>query len=109
MTKLFFQKEIIMKSLLVLSVLISTSVMAKPAIMMKFKATYPASASKTNCLTCHANNSTMERNAYGQDLEHNGNDFKAIEGFDSDADGATNIAEITAGTLPGDKDSHPAL
>jgi hypothetical protein len=36
-------------------------------------------------------------------------DFKAIEGFDSDVDGFTNLAEINAGTEPGNKDSHPAL
>jgi hypothetical protein len=99
-----------MKNLLLIGTLlvVSATASAKPGIMMKFKATYPAAASKTNCLTCHANNTTMERNAYGQDLEHNNLDFKAIEGFDSDADGFTNIAEITGGTLPGDKDSHPA-
>jgi hypothetical protein len=35
--------------------------------------------------------------------------FLAVEGLDSDGDGATNIAEINAGTWPGDPKSKPVL
>jgi hypothetical protein len=33
--------------------------------------------------------------------------YKAIESLDSDKDGAANLAEIKAGTLPGDAASKP--
>jgi PKD repeat protein len=87
---------------------ISVNAFAVPGHLANFKLAYPNSkTSAASCLVCHDNTSTFERNPYGQDFENNGHNFKAIEGFDSDVDGYTNIQEITAGTLPGDPNSHP--
>lgn len=79
--------------------------MAKPGIGKKFAAAYPATK-LTGCTVCH-NEGDYSRNSYGLDLEKVKNDFKAVEELDSDADGFTNIAEITAGTFPGDVKSNP--
>lgn len=97
-----------MKSLIVLSIvsLFSSSAFAMPAYLAKFKTTYPNAKALHNCQTCHAK---TDKTDYGKDFGNNNHDFKAIEGFDSDADGFTNIAEINAGTQPGNRDSHPAL
>lgn len=75
----------------------------------------PGSALATaGCSVCHrATARTL--NPYGVDL---GNAmtakatrdvaaYKAIESLDSDKDGAANLAEIKAGTLPGDAASKP--
>lgn len=58
------------------------------------------------CATCHT--PKMELNVYGAALSAAKLDFKAIEGKDSDGDGATNAAEIAALTNPGDASSKPA-
>ncbi len=63
------------------------------------------------CLTCHAKMPpTKDLNPYGKDFLGKGRNagaLKAIESLDSDKDGFSNIAEITAGTLPGDPASKP--
>jgi hypothetical protein len=68
---------------------------------------------KAGCVVCHAAMPpTKALNAYGADyLKQKTRDnaaLRAIEKLDSDKDGATNIQEITAGTLPGDPASKPA-
>jgi hypothetical protein len=78
---------------------------AKSGYLTDFTATYGASAGGS-CLTCHTSGST--RNAYGSAFGSANHVFAAIEGLDSDGDGFTNIAEINAGTFPGDAASHPA-
>ncbi len=100
-----------MKSLLVFSVvsLLSASAFAMPGYFEKFKKTYPAAKAIAKCTICHNGSGYKDRNDFGKDFANNGHDFKAIEGFDSDVDSFTNLAEITAGTLPGNRDSHPAL
>ena len=87
--------------------LCSANAFAKPAYLKQFKAAYPEAKAIHNCQTCH-NVADYSRNDYGKDFANNNHDLKAIEGFDSDVDGFTNIVEINAGTGPGDKDSHPA-
>lgn len=77
---------------------------AKPGIRAAFKATYP-NAKVSDCLVCHANEDDYERNPYGQAVEDSGLNFKAIENLDSDGDGVSNLAEILAGTYPGDASS----
>ena len=94
-----------MKSLFVIMFLISSSAFATPKYNAKFKATYPEAKALQKCMLCHGAEYS-ERNDYGKDFSNNGHDFKAIEGFDSDVDGFTNIAEINAGTFPGNVDSH---
>ena len=66
------------------------------------------------CILCHATNTAPDfpsteipPNPYGVALENNGSDFAAAEPSDSDGDGFTNIAEISAKTFPGDPASKP--
>lgn len=99
-----------MKSLLVLALVgvFSSSAFAMPPYLAKFKAAYPAASAIAKCTVCHNGTGYKERNDYAKDFAANGHNFAAIEGFDSDVDGFTNLAEITAGKLPGNADSHPA-
>lgn len=68
------------------------------------------------CLWCHVEDSAGPRNAYGLDIEayfiaNNTWDETAaaiaIEPFDSDGDGYTNIEELNAATWPGFADDSP--
>jgi hypothetical protein len=71
---------------------------------------YPNSAPlHNNCSVCHPGYNTNSFNSYATDLRSAGGNFRAIENDDSDNDGFSNIAEITAGTFPGDGSSHPVL
>ena len=61
-----------------------------------------------NCRTCHgATNDEENINPYGIAWAANNYDFAAIEGFDSDGDGYTNIDEIRALAFPGDPGDVP--
>jgi len=82
--------------------------LAKSDYQASFKSAYPAAAGSAldNCNLCHAGLPGL--NKYGTDWAAAGRDFKAIEGKDSDGDGATNLAEIQALTSPGDAGSKPA-
>lgn len=80
---------------------------AKMGFKKKFTAQYPKS-SLSGCVTCHNNEDEpgdSGLNAYGEDLNAASLNFKAIEAKDSDGDGKSNLDEINAGTLPGDKSS----
>jgi cytochrome c2 len=67
------------------------------------------------CLVCHTAmpGTKTNLNPYAVDLQkaakgaYNEAAFKAIEGLDSDKDGAKNGEELKAGTLPGDPKSKP--
>ncbi len=73
-----------------------------------FTSTYPSSATASfSCEICHVPAGPPNRNPYGAAYASAGHSFSAIEGQDSDGDGATNIAEINAGTNPGDPGSKP--
>ncbi len=80
---------------------------AKPKFLKGFSANYPG-AKVNDCVICHVNESNFMMNAYGASLMVNKMDFKAIEEEDSDGDGVSNIAEINAGSNPGDKSSVPS-
>ena len=81
-----------------------------------FKSTYPSSPLSSLstvsgqagnlCTVCHGT-SGGSRNAYGSAYSSNGHSFSAIQNLDSDNDGFTNLAEITAGTFPGNASSTP--
>ncbi|HET6422024.1 MAG TPA: GEGP motif-containing diheme protein [Geobacteraceae bacterium] len=71
-----------------------------------------------SCQYCHAVTNYGQKtdqfaetlNSYGKDYLANGRNaaaLKAIESLDSDGDGYTNIAEITAVRYPGDKNDDP--
>lgn len=95
-----------MKIFIILGVLAfySANAFGQPPYLAKFKSTYPRAKALHNCQICHHG---LEKVDYAKDYSNNNHDFKAIEGFDSDADGFTNIDEINAGTQPGNRDSHP--
>lgn len=69
---------------------------------------------KAKCAVCHTKPvATKDKtlNVYGKQLVKKKVDaasLRAIEKLDADKDGFTNLAEIQAGTLPGDAKSKPA-
>ena len=79
-----------------------------------FNTHYPGKS--YNCTTLCHNGNPPNMNPYGAALLANGATansvsaatFTAVEPLDSDGDGFTNLAEITAGTYPGNPASHPA-
>jgi hypothetical protein len=82
-------------------------VLAKSSYMSTFNTLY-GTDNKTldTCVTCHG--SSYSRNDYGADFETKLNELgnqtaalRAIETWDSDGDDDSNIAEIEAGTFPG--------
>jgi hypothetical protein len=102
---------------------VATWAAATPQAGMPFKALYgtpkegSALAKAMPCLACHAAMPPAKTNLnpYGADLQRaakgtlNEAAFKAIENLDSDKDGAKNVVEIKAGTLPGDPKSKPKM
>ncbi|RYG40771.1 hypothetical protein EON79_22010, partial [bacterium] len=84
---------------------------AEPAFLETLKATYSPKGEVT-CNECHAG--PPKRNVYGRAVSEAMIDGKvtaavlhSLDAKDSDGDGATNLEEIKAGTLPGDPASHP--
>lgn len=101
--------------IVIMLVVFASAVFALPAYFQMFKKIEkpPANSAleKAYCLTCHKKPAGgKELNPYGADFKKNGKSeaaLKKIEPLDSDGDGATNKAETTKGTLPGDKTSKP--
>lgn len=103
----------------VLTVGLITGVLATPKHMVTFNRTYsPAKESavaKAKCAVCHVKG--KELNLYGKDLQKvmrekgtkdvSAEILKAVENLDSDKDGAVNLNELRAGTLPADAKSKP--
>lgn len=101
----------------------SASAYARPTYGAPWASTYPASSSLSNvtagavsnCQLCHSGATGFQPwNAYGwsirQQMKPNNElipvvslavALSAVEGLDSDGDGATNLAEINASTQPG--------
>lgn len=97
-------------------VFLAVAAFALPNDATAFTQTYSpkegTALAKAGCLVCHgAMPPGKNMNPYGKDyLDKKSRDaaaLKAIESVDSDKDGATNIVEIRAGTLPGDPASKP--
>jgi hypothetical protein len=76
-----------------------------PGYLTDFRTAYPTTA-LNSCTVCHTSPPTL--NPYGNAWLASGYDFAAIAGLDSDGDGFSNIAEIQAGTYPGNAASKPA-
>ncbi len=95
------------------ALLATTPSFALQDYLTAFEGTYPA-ARVTRidaCLLCHVNSNpslNSTRNNYGKAYSDHNYDFAAIESLDSDTDGYTNLAEITALTFPGDATDKPA-
>lgn len=94
----------------VLLILVATTsaALAFGSYQPTFQSTYPAAKGSAldSCNLCHGAN--MALNPYGKDFGAANHNYAAIEGKDSDGDGATNLAEIKALTMPGDPASKPA-
>lgn len=75
-------------------------------------AKYPNAASAlSGCVACHTNGNTSTLTPFGNDYSAAGHVFSAaLEAKDSDGDGYTNVAELTASpaTNPGNASSKPA-
>ncbi|KPJ98456.1 MAG: hypothetical protein AMJ60_08140 [Desulfobacterales bacterium SG8_35] len=90
-------------AILLAALLIPTLSLATPGILKMFLAKYPAAEGSqlSSCRTCHLPAQENCLNSYALSLKENGLDFSLIEKADSDGDTVSNIAEITAGQLPG--------
>lgn len=89
---------------------VSPPAQSTPEYQSQFNAKYDMRGSKLDsCLTCHTQHAggVENMNPYGTDFGKNNHDFGAIEGLDSDGDGATNIDEIKAESFPGDPNDKP--
>jgi mono/diheme cytochrome c family protein len=101
--------------LVVVLVTFAVAVLATPALKATFDKTYHPKAgtalAKAGCVTCHTKMGSTQLNSYGMELKGKpmtAASLKSIEKMDADKDGASNITEIKAGTLPGDGRSKPA-
>jgi hypothetical protein len=95
---------------------LSTSLLATMDAQKQFGANYPEAKAVTKCSTCHVKPMPKKEdfalNGYGKDVAKNlvdgkkgQYDFAKIEKLDSDGDGVSNIDEIKKGTNPGDPKS----
>jgi hypothetical protein len=96
--------------------IIASAAYATAAWSKLFADTYKPKAdsaiAKAKCQLCHMKKISDGMNPYGAALKGKkieAASLKAIEKLDSDKDKFTNIAEIKAGTLPGDPNSKPAV
>ena len=89
------------------AMLAATSVHANSGYKAAFEAAYPAAVGSRidACTLCHTSPPT--RNSYGAAFKSAGHNFQAVEAADSDGDGFTNLAEITALTFPGNAADNP--
>jgi hypothetical protein len=108
-------------SLVSAATLAAATAFAVPSAPGKFSEFFTAkgidvtSLSSQSCRLCHGgifpNGGNL--NDFGSDVQAKLDirastvDFSAIEALDSDSDGASNLDEIKAGTLPGDSSSKP--
>jgi hypothetical protein len=108
-------------SLVTAATLAAATASAVPSAPGKFSDFYSAKGidvtalNNQSCRLCHGgifpNGGNL--NDFGSDIQANLDirassvDFTAIEALDSDSDGASNLDEIKAGTLPSDAGSKP--
>lgn len=84
---------------------------SKSGYLKDFNALYgTAGSALDSCVVCHPNYpSKFSLNNFGSDFAANGHNLQAIESFDSDGDGFTNLVEIQQLTFPGDPNSVPQM
>ena len=92
-----------------LTVVFSTSAFAVNSYLTQFRSKYGTGITIDSCTLCHPGGNTANLNQFATDYTLTGayTFNAALEALDSDGDGFTNIAEITARTFPGDAASHP--
>jgi len=86
------------------------SATARPNYFNKMEQKYPQikGTKLDTCGMCHiSREGGGERNSYGKVYESKNRNFSAIENFDSDKDGFSNIEEINALTFPGNASDYP--
>lgn len=102
---------LIVTSHIVLSLWSVEEIQAKTDYLAAARNQYPAiiGTNLDGCQLCHYTDPVIwpNRNLYSLAFELNGYDFTAIEALDSDGDGYTNIEEINALSLPGDRNDIP--
>lgn len=81
---------------------------ATSSYLANFRTHYESAAGSRidACGLCHSN--VPDLNGYGSAFDGAGRAFAAIEGLDSDGDGADNLTEILALTFPGNAADTPA-
>jgi len=81
---------------------------AVPDYLTAFETQYPAAVGTRidACTLCHT--TVPQLNPYGTAFQGAGHEFAPIESADSDGDGFSNLAEITALSFPGDPADTPA-
>ncbi len=94
--------------------LISSHVFGVSSYTTSFNARYGTAAgtalganSSARCILCHPGGNTSQYTSYANDFRNNNHNYATIEPLDSDGDGFSNLAEITALTLPYDANSRP--
>jgi hypothetical protein len=100
---------------IVLLLLFTMIALAKSSYLTVFNETYGTQNTRLDsCSTCHPGGRTSSLDAYGEDMLAKygeglswGEAIIAIESFDSDGDGWTNLEEINALTFPGVADDYP--
>ncbi|MGB5531547.1 MAG: c-type cytochrome [Acidimicrobiia bacterium] len=82
----------------------------QPEFLPAFEATYPAAVGSRidSCTICHnVQGSEYKLNSYARQWKEDEN-FVAINNFDADGDGYTNVEEINAHTFPGNASDNPS-
>ncbi|MCX8052542.1 MAG: hypothetical protein N3B12_01950 [Armatimonadetes bacterium] len=102
---------IVIAGILVICVAALASVAWQKTFDSLYKPNPGSVIAKAKCDLCHVKSKPRtELNAYGKLLKGKKVDaasLRAIESIDADKDKSSNIAEIKAGTLPGDPKSKP--
>ena len=104
----------------IITISTAAAVQAKPEFLDTLLATYPqysGALAPRACSNCHVSDADTTLNPFGKQLSDQlkaagstkltADILQKIESLDADGDGASNIAEIKAGTLPGNPASFP--
>ncbi|MDD3248237.1 MAG: PGF-CTERM sorting domain-containing protein [Methanosarcina sp.] len=98
-------KLIIILLVAVVALMGASTASAKSNYLTSFNQHYETAGTRLDsCTTCHNGGAV---NPYGRAYLGSGRNFASIENLDSDKDGFTNLAEISALNFPGKPDDHP--
>jgi len=96
-------KNMLIITLFALGLIVPTLSFATPGILKMFISNYSETQKSqlADCRTCHMPTVKNNLNSYALSLKEYLLDFRAVEEFDADGDGASNIDEIRMLQLPG--------